>query len=125
MRIKPAFYGILIVGIFAGTVAVAAAAGAWQTTGRTTTGTGGGSGSGAALTGQTTSEIKGWMTIGDVAAAWSIPLPEILSAFDLPPATPPTAALKDLESDLFSVTNLRDWLDARAHGAAPSGSAAP
>lgn len=128
MRIKPALYGILIVGTFAGTVAVAAAAGVWQTTGRTAsgTGTGGGAGSSAALIGQTTTEIKGWMAIGDVAAAWSIPLPEILAAFDLPPATPPTTALKDLESDLFSVTNLRDWLDARSGGAGtPTGSVAP
>ncbi len=58
------------------------------------------------------------MAIGDVADAWNVPLPEVLTAFDLPAATPPTTALRDLESDLFSVTALRDWLEARG-GQAP------
>ena len=53
------------------------------------------------------------MAIGDVAAAWNVPLPEILAAFDLPADTTPATALKDLESDLFSVSALRDWLAAR------------
>jgi hypothetical protein len=124
MRIRNGIYGALVVGIFAGTIAIAGAAGVWQTTGGG--GTGSGAGSGATLTGASTTEIKGWMEIGDVAATWNIPLPEILSAFDLPADTPPTTALKDLESELFSVTNLRDWLDARLTGAAaPTGSAAP
>jgi hypothetical protein len=38
---------------------------------------------------------------------------EILAAFDLPADAPPSTALKDLESDPFSVTVLRDWLEAR------------
>jgi len=130
MRIKPALYGALVVGIFAGTIAIAGAAGAWQTTGRTASGTGSsdgtGAGSSAALTGQTTTEIKGWMAIGDVSIAWNIPLAEILAAFDLPADTAPETALKDLESDLFSVSSVRDWLDAHARDAAtPTGSAAP
>lgn len=125
MRMKPAIYGLLVVGLFAGTVAVAAAAGAWQTTGGSGTGGGADAGNGATLTGSSTTEIKGWMKIGDVATTWNIPLPEILDAFDLPADTAPAAALKDLESDLFSVTNLREWLDARGGGAAPGGSAAP
>jgi hypothetical protein len=63
--------------------------------------------------GESVTEIKGWMAIGDVASAWNVPLPEILAAFDLPAGTPPATALKDLESDLFSVPALRDWLAAR------------
>jgi hypothetical protein len=63
--------------------------------------------------GRTVTEIKGWMAVGDVADAWGVPLPELLAAFGLPAGTPPSAALKDLESDLFSVQALRDWLDAR------------
>jgi hypothetical protein len=133
MRNRNGLYGALVVGIFAGTIAIAGAAGAWQTTGRTASGTGSsdgtGAGSSATLVGTSTTEIKGWMAIGDVAAAWNIPLPDLLAAFDLPADTAPAAALKDLESDVFSVTNLRDWLDARpqAQGgaAAPSGSTAP
>jgi hypothetical protein len=42
-----------------------------------------------------------------------VPLPEILAAFDLPADTPPATALKDLESDQFSVPALREWLGAR------------
>jgi len=53
------------------------------------------------------------MAIGDVADAWAVPLPELLAAFELPADTAPATALKDLESDLFSVTALRDWLQAR------------
>jgi hypothetical protein len=34
-------------------------------------------------------------------------------AFDLPADTQSATALKDLESDLFSVTAMRDWLEAR------------
>ena len=63
--------------------------------------------------GESVAEVKGWMTIGDVAAAWETPLPELLAAFDLPAGTEPSTALKDLESDLFSVPALRDWLEAR------------
>lgn len=124
MRIKPGLYGVLVVGLFASTIAVAAAAGSWQTTGRTAAGPGPGRGAGssATLTGQTTTEIKGWMAIGDVATAWNVPLAEVLAAFDLPAVTPPATALKDLESELFSVTGLRAWLDARA-GATPAASA--
>ena len=54
------------------------------------------------------------MTIGSVSEAFGIPIPEILDAFDLDPATPAGTPLKDLESDLFSVTALRDWIDLRA-----------
>ena len=84
------------------------ASGTFQTTGRTTAG-----GGRVAPQGESVTEIKGWMAIGDVASAWSVPLPEILAAFDLPADTPPATALKDLESDMFSVRALRDWLGAR------------
>jgi hypothetical protein len=117
MRIRNGIYGALVVGIFSGTIAIAAATGTWQTTGGgggAGGGEGGGASSGATLTGASTTEIKGWMTIGDVATTWNVPLAEILAAFDLPADTAPSTALKDLESELFSVTNLRDWLDTRA-----------
>ena len=57
------------------------------------------------------------MAVGDVATAWGVPLAEMLAAFALPPDTPPSTALKDLESELFSVTALRDWLAARGPAA--------
>lgn len=107
-RIPPVAYGILVVAVFAGAVGLGVASGTFQTSGRTTAG-----GERVAPQGESVTEIKGWMALGDVATAWSVPLPEILAAFELPADTPPATALKDLESDLFSVTALRDWLEAR------------
>lgn len=104
-----AAYGVLVVAVFAGVIGASAMAGVWQTSGRTTAG-----GQAVTLQGASTTEIKGWMKVGDVASAFNVPLADILAAFELPADTPPDTALKDLESDLFSVTALRDWIDLRA-----------
>jgi len=104
-RIPPVAFGVLVIAIFAGVIGIGMASGTFQTTGRTTSG-----GGRVAPQGESVAEIKGWMAIGDVASAWNVPLPEILAAFDLPADTPPATALKDLESDQFSVSALRDWL---------------
>ena len=109
MRIRPALFGILVLVVFLGTVGIAAATGNWSTSGRTT-----GGGRDVTLSGGSVAEIKGWMAVGDIAEAWAIPLAEMLAAFELPADTAPSTALKDLESDLFSVSALRDWLAARA-----------
>jgi len=108
-RIPPLAYGALVVAVFAGVIGLGMASGTLQTTGRTTAG-----GERVAPRGETSSEVKGWMAVGDVATAWGVPLPDLLAAFALPVDTPPTTAVKDLESDLFSVTALRDWLDSRS-----------
>ncbi len=102
------WYGALVVGVFAGVIGLGALTGTWQTSGKTTAG-----GERVAPQGETVTEIKGWMAVGDVADAWKVPLPELLAAFELPADTPSSTALKDLESELFSVTALRDWLKAR------------
>jgi hypothetical protein len=111
-RIPPVAYGALVVAVFAGVIGLGMASGTFQTSGRTTAG-----GERVAPQGETSSEVKGWMAVGDVATAWDVPLPELLAAFGLPEDTPPATALKDLESDLFSVPALRDWLDARSAAA--------
>ena len=108
-RIPTAAYGLIVVAVFAGVIGLGMASGNFQTTGRTTAG-----GERVAPEGGASSEVKGWMAVGDVATARGVPLPELLAAFALPADTPPATALKDLESDLFSVTALRDWLDARS-----------
>jgi hypothetical protein len=59
-------------------------------------------------------EARGWMTLEQVADANAIPIEEILVAFDLPAATDPSTALRDLESERFSVAALRAWLAERA-----------
>jgi hypothetical protein len=110
-RIPPVAYGLLVVAIFAGVIGIGMASGTFQTSGKTTAG-----GERVAPQGETVTEIKGWMAVGDVATAWSVPLPELLTAFALPADIAPSTALKDLESDLFSVTALRDWLENRKAG---------
>ena len=107
-RIPPVAYGLLVLAIFGGVIGIGMASGTFQTSGKTTAG-----GERVAPQGETVTEIKGWMAIGDVTTAWDVPLPEVLAAFNLPADTAPSTALKDLESDLFSVTALRDWLEAR------------
>ena len=107
-RISPVAYGLLVIAVFAGVIGIGMASGTFQTTGRTTAG-----GGRVAPQGETVTEIKGWMAIGDVASAWNVPLPEILAEFGLPADTPPATPLKELESDLFSVSALRDWLATR------------
>jgi hypothetical protein len=107
-RIPPVAYGILVIAVFAGVIGVGMASGSFQTTGRTKAG-----GERVAPQGESVSEVKGWMSVGDVAAAWNAPLPELLAAFDLPVDTEPSTAIKDLESDRFSVVTLRDWLGSR------------
>jgi hypothetical protein len=119
-RLPHVAFGVLVVAVFLGTIGLGAMSGAWQTSGRTPAGAGqGGRGGGeqAAPGGGSTADVKGWMAVGDVAAAWDVPLPELLSAFGLPADTLPSTALKDLESELFSVGALRDWLAARAPAA--------
>jgi hypothetical protein len=125
-RIHPGVFAAMVVLVFAGTIGVGAALGTWQVDGRGSgagSGDGTGDGAGRVVAPQdlNTSEIKGWMAIGDVAAAWSIPLPEVLANFNLPADTPPSTALKDLESDVFSVSDLRDWLASRTAGEASEG----
>lgn len=107
-RIPPVAFGVLVIAVFAGVIGIGMASDTFQTTGRTTAG-----GGRVAPQGEIVTEIKGWMAVGDVATAWDVPLPEILAAFDLSADTPPATALKDLESDQFSVSGLREWLAVR------------
>jgi hypothetical protein len=98
-------YAGLVIAVFAGTIGIAGLTGTWQTSGRTAEG-----GGRVAPQGETVTEIKGWMAVGEVADAFSVPLDELLVAFELPADTSPATALKDLESDRFSVVALRDWI---------------
>ena len=107
-RIPPVAYGLLVVAVFAGVIGAGMASGSFLTTGKTTA-----SGGQVAPQGESVAEIKGWMTLGAIATAWEVPLEEIIAAFALPADTAPTTAVKDLESDVFSVTALKDWLAAR------------
>ncbi|MFZ6030819.1 MAG: hypothetical protein ACOYYS_24195 [Chloroflexota bacterium] len=108
MRINPYIYGFLVLIIFLGTIVSFQAAGIWSVSGKTT-----GDGKAVQPKASDVSTIKGWMTLEQIATAYNIPVVEILSEFSLPADTPASTALKDLESDDFSVTALRLWLQSR------------
>jgi hypothetical protein len=98
----------LILALFFGVIGGAKAAGVWSVSGKLTA-----SGEKVAPTGANVDEIKGWMTLDEIAAAYKTPVAEILAAFDLPADTPGAAQIKSLESPTFSTANLRAWLRAR------------
>ncbi len=109
MRVNPFVFGAIILVLFFGVLGSAKVAGVWSVSGKVTSG-----GEKVLPTGKSVDEVKGWMTLGDVAKAFNIPLADIIVAFELPADTPETAQLKSLESEKFSVTNLRAWLAARS-----------
>ncbi len=108
MKVNPFVFGFLILVLFFGLIGGAKALGVWSVSGKLTS-----TGEKALPIGQSVDEIKGWMTLGDISTAYNVPLEEILAAFELPADTPATTQLKSLETDTFSVTDLRTWLAAR------------
>jgi hypothetical protein len=108
MRVNSYVYGILAVGLFLAVIFGAKGMGVWQTSGKVSA-----SGEKITATGANVEEIKGWMTIGDVAKAYNVPLTELAAAFNLPSDTPAGKQIKELESATFSVTGLRTWLSER------------
>jgi hypothetical protein len=116
MRINPYLYGALVLIVFFGTILGFQSAGIWSISGKVTN-----SGEQVQPATDDVNTIKGWMTLEQISTTYQVPLAELLEQFDLPADTPPTTAIKDLESDLFSVTNLRDWLLSRqAPASAPA-----
>ncbi|MFZ1239514.1 MAG: hypothetical protein WAV66_09215, partial [Anaerolineae bacterium] len=117
-RVNPFVYGILILTLFFGVIGGAKAAGFWSISGRMTS-----AGGKVLPTGANTpanaEEIKGWMTLDDVSAAYKVPVAEMLAALNLPADTPGATQIKSLESDTFSTADLRAWLAARAGSPAP------
>lgn len=137
MRIRPTLFPVLVVAIFLAPVVVANEAGLWVTTGGPGAGQGGGGGGESGQGGDqgengqgggpggegggpgggrvvAPGDARGWMTLQQVAEVNAIPVSEILVAFDLPPGTYPATALRELESEGFSVAALRAWLAERA-----------
>jgi len=112
MRVNPFLYGVLVLGVFMGMIIGAQQLGIWSTSGKVDT-----SGQTIQPSSADVGTIKGWMTLEQVSTTFNIPVPEILSAFNLPADTPSSTALKDLESDQFDIAALRSWLEER--GATP------
>jgi len=120
MRIKPYLFGILVLAIFLGTILVFQTAGIWSVSGKTTS-----SGEAVQPSVFDVNTIKGWMTLEQIVSVYNVPLADLLSQFNLPADTPASTAIKDLESDLFSVTSLRDWLRSRMQPVQPEATTAP
>ena len=108
MKVNPYLYGVLVLVLFFGVIGVAKATGNWSVSGKIST-----SGEKVMPTGTNPDELKGWMTLADVSKAYNIPLAEIIVQFNLPADTPETRQVKELESDTFSTTNLRNWVKAK------------
>lgn len=108
MRINPLIYGGLVLAVFFSVILGFQAAGAWSVSGMVTA-----NGEAVQPSADNIDSIKGWMTLEQVTHTFNVPLAELLKQFELPANTPPTTALKDLESPLFSVTNLKSWLQER------------
>ncbi len=109
MKINPFLYGVFVLSVFLGIIMGAQQLGFWSTSGKVDS-----SGRAVQPSSADVNSIKGWMTLEQVSTTFSVPTSEILSAFSLPADTPPSAALKDLESDQFSIPALRSWLEARS-----------
>jgi hypothetical protein len=105
MKINPIVYGVLVVVVFLGIIIGFQQAGVWSTSGKVSV-----SGERIQPSAADTSSIKGWMTLEQVSTTYTVPVAEILAAFDLPGDTSTSTALKDLESDTFDIPALRTWL---------------
>jgi len=104
MRIPPILFGILVLAVFLGTILGFQAAGIWSVSGKIK------DGQDVQPSADDVNTIKGWMTLEQISTIYNVPLAELLAQFNLPADTPTSTAIKDLESEEFSVTNLRTWL---------------
>ncbi|HEX2986646.1 MAG TPA: hypothetical protein VHS06_00505, partial [Chloroflexota bacterium] len=88
---------------------VARATGHWSTSGKFD-----GSGTPITATGRDTAEIKGWMTFGEISRGYNVSLEEIADNFKLPrEKVTADQVMNKVESEDFSVSKLREWLDSR------------
>ncbi len=112
MRINPFVYGVFVLVVFLGTILGFQAAGVWSVSGKITS-----SGEAVLPVASDVNSIKGWMTLEQISTAFNVPVADILKQFELPADIAPSTAIKDLETDVFSVTNLRTWLQSRVEPA--------
>ncbi|MBO8167911.1 MAG: hypothetical protein H0Z35_01855 [Thermoanaerobacteraceae bacterium] len=110
MRVNKFVYAALVLVTFLGIINLAQAFGWWATSGKFTP-----DGERITVTGTDPDEIKGWMTLQEVATAYKIPLEEICNHFNLPADIDPNTQLKDMEGmgEDFSPRALREWLKER------------
>ena len=105
--IHPYLYAALGLLLLFGTIQLSKEIGFWTTSGRVT-----GTGQPVVLTGNDPLEIKGWMTIEQVATAYQVTPNELKSATGIAADVPDSTALRDVErlAPGFSAQRVRDWL---------------
>jgi hypothetical protein len=108
MRINPILYGFLVLTVFFGIILGFQAAGIWSISGKVDA-----AGEEINPSAEDVNTIKGWMTLEQITATYNVSLADLLKEFELPADTLSSTAIKDLESDQFSVTNLRTWLQSQ------------
>jgi len=108
MRINPFFMPILLIVALLGTTFTAQALGIWTTSGRDA----------VDVTKLTPADLKGWMTLQQLIDGLPISQADLYRVGGIPSDTPPTTALKDMES-VVSVTTLREKLTAYYASASP------
>ena len=108
MRVKPVYFGLFVVALFLGVIQAFKAGGVWSVSGKVS-----GSGDAVLPSADDVNTIKGWMTLEQIATVYAVPLQELLAQFGLPADTPASTPIKDLESETFEVSGLRDWLASR------------
>lgn len=108
MRINPIVYAFLVLAIFLGVIYAFRSAGVWSVTGNKYS-----QGQPSKPDAADVSTIRGWTTLEQIITAYDLTLEELIHAFNLPADTPATTAVKDLESDIFSLSGLRSWLEKR------------
>ena len=115
MRVKPILFGVVVVIVFMSVIVISQAAGYWSTSGKVTT-----SGDLVNPSADDVETIKGWMTLNQISDTYAVSLTEILREFSLPDTTSGDTSIKDLESETFEVTLLREWLVSRMNGEEPA-----
>lgn len=105
MRIRPFVFGIFVLVVFMGTIWGFQLAGVWSVSGKTTAG-----GEAVQPSVDDVNTIKGWMTLEQITSTYNVSLEALIQQFKLPADTAPETAVKDLESEDFSVSGLRAWL---------------
>jgi hypothetical protein len=112
MKINPIVYGVIVLAVFFGIILGFQAAGIWTTSGKVDA-----SGQAIQPLAADVNTIKGWMTLEQIAVTYNAPLADLIKQFALPTDIAPTTAIKDLESDTFDTTALKDWLLSRSQPA--------
>jgi hypothetical protein len=121
MRVHPIVFSVLVISIFLGVIVGFQSAGVWSVSGKVST-----EGKAIQPSSADPNTLKGWMTLEQVVATYNVPLEVLISHFNLPAATAPTTAIKDLESETFDTTALKEWLLERMNaGSAPGIEAEP